>query len=259
MNKFHFLCCLIIFLCCVSGCSESENRTTSTKNTIEKSNSDTSIVRNKFSKEEVMKAYGNINFGIDKDQYRKLLKENQLTIDEYKYDIIPFFDQSNELYMLVFKGREKDIQQFKNEQNDRILEREGDKVKLTDLIEKRYGQPQSIPNKNVKRLLMYINGNTPNYSYNSVQYDTFSWSIDTKKICVGLMLTVDSKPSYNKYIWLGIEEPFLDLSDKKLRIYPVLVIYDENRLKELNRFNSENDSIESTKKQKEFEKMSEKF
>lgn len=243
MNKILFALFFISFGC-IGSCSNSN--VNNAQNYSSSENLLDSVEDEKqgktYSIEEEQKVYGDIRFGISKSQYHKLIKQRIIQIGEFKYEFIPKFNNKNELYELIIKGAEKTKDEYKNERANFLYVTDGPKALLIQLVQQRYGEADEVIEAN-KNLEFELYGMPhPNLARNSLEYDTYLWNVNNKKIRIFLACEVPGESN----------QLFIDFKNPKLRIYPVMRIINEKMALEV-------DSLENAKNTVNFEDEAKKF
>jgi len=215
-----------------------------------------------------LRAFDNLFFGMKKNEVNKLLKERTLNANKFSYNIEPFFDDNNELFVLVFKGNPLTIADYCN--NIRSLHSNSsvhlfmkfyDSRKiLENLISNKYGRASKI-GKNERHIELdfhcsnnlYLNEESDNYN---ISY----WKLKRKEIIVGFRIS-DSKVSLDEHLQLFNQfysRMFKEFSSD-VKIFPVMTIYDTERMSRYQELlNIKSNQIEK-KEKREFDDVSNKF
>lgn len=112
----------------------------------------------------------NINFGINEKKFISLTPKDSVKIDVNNYAVSPFFNGSDQLYMMYFIGKIASEDGIEKELRKEIEE-------LKAYFSKRYGRPENRGSyKSAKTL---INGNS---------VEIYKWNVGYKEIILGIGL-----------------------------------------------------------------------
>ncbi|SKB56103.1 hypothetical protein SAMN05660226_01988 [Parapedobacter luteus] len=180
----------------------------------------------KYSIEEEQKVYGNVNFGISRNQYLRLIPKEVNKIGDFEFKLIPSFNHRGELYRLSIRGVEKQVEGNHDS-----------KGYLIKLAEQKYGVADTsyrsrfdvVQKKNEKVLKSFPR-----------EVESYVWNIHNKQIIV-------SSEVLNK------QDDFEIIMGKtNMFVYPIMTITHKKLNEDFNR-------VELEKENKVLEKEANKF
>lgn len=213
-----------------------------------------------------LRAYDNLFFGMEKNEVNKLLKERTLNAGKSSYKIQPFFDDNNELFVLVFKGNPLTIADYCNisslDLNSSLvlfMEFSDSRKNLEYLISNKYGSVSKI-GKNRRHVELDVHCGKLSINEESDSYNISYWKLKRKEIVIGFRIS-DSKVSLDEPLQLFKQfysSMFEDLSSD-VKIFPILAIYDTERMSRYKDLLNKKSNQIKEKEKRDFDDISNKF